>query len=149
MIKKKSLVKRRVEGIEVPCIQPVGGQAERFTEALIMHNFPCAQEFDRVADVGVVAHAKNVVVRRAGFLFGGEVFVKVGERIAFRLHGGGCPGESTCRRGINAGGVIDIVRRKARIHDLFAAEISRELMHDCADHLKVPQFLRAYRGHSI
>ena len=32
MIKKKSLVKRRVEGIEVPCIQPVGGQAERFTE---------------------------------------------------------------------------------------------------------------------
>ena len=82
-------------------------------------------------------------------LIGGEVFVKVGERIAFRLHGGGCPGESTCRRGINAGGVIDIVRRKARIHDLFAAEIARELMHDRADHFQMPQFFGAYRGHSI
>lgn len=69
MIKKKSLVKRRVEGIEVPCIQPVGGQAERFTEALVMHDFPCTQEFDRVADVGVVAHTEDVVVGGAGFLF--------------------------------------------------------------------------------
>ena len=68
MIKKKSLVKRRVEGIEVPCIQPVGGQAERFTEPLIMHKLPCAEELDRVAHVGIVAHAENVVVGRAGLL---------------------------------------------------------------------------------
>ena len=114
-----------------------------------MHDFPRAEEFDGVAHVGIVAHTENIVVGRAGFLFGGEVLVKVGDRIALGLHGGSCPRESACCRGVNAGGVIDIVRREAGIHDLLAAEIPCKLMHDRADHFQMSQFLRAYRGHSI
>ena len=146
---KKLLVKRRVEGVEILRVKAVGGEPEGFTEALVMHDFPCAEEFDRVADVGVVAHTENVAIGRAGFLFRGEVFVKVGDRVALGLHGSGCPGESPCRCGVNAGRVIDIIRREAGIHYLFAAEIPRELMHDRADHLKMSEFFRAYRGHSI
>ena len=75
--------------------------------------------------------------------------MQVGDRVAFGLHGGGCPRESACRCGINAGGMIDIIGRESGIHDLLAAEIPCELMHDRADHLKMSQFFRAYRGHSI
>ena len=66
---EKLPVKCRVEGVEILRVQAVGGQAERFTEALVMHNLPCAEEFDGVAHVGIVAHPENIIVGGAGFLF--------------------------------------------------------------------------------
>ena len=48
-----------MEGVEFHRVKAVGGQAERLTKALVMHDLPRAEEFDRVADVGVVAHTEN------------------------------------------------------------------------------------------
>ena len=58
--------------------------------------------------------------------------MQISDRVALGLHGSGCPGESPCRCGVNAGRVIHIIRREAGIHDLLAAEIPRELMHNRA-----------------
>ena len=69
LIEYDSLIKRGIEGVEILCVQAVGGQAKRFTEALVMHDLSLPQEFDRVAHVRVVAHPEDVVVGRAGFLF--------------------------------------------------------------------------------
>ena len=45
-----------------------------FSETLVMHDFPRAEEFDGIADIGVIAHAKDVVVGGTRFLFcGGSV----------------------------------------------------------------------------
>ena len=120
-----------------------------FSETLIMHDFPCAEEFDGVAHVGVVAHAEDIVVGGAGFLLCSEVFVQVGKRVALGLDIRRRPRHAACRDGVNAGGVVNVIRCETGIHDLLSAEIPRELMHDRADHLKMIQFLRAYRGHSI
>ena len=49
-------------GRSVPCC------AHRFAEALEMHDFACAQEFERLAHVRVVDQAQQVVVGGAGFL---------------------------------------------------------------------------------
>ena len=144
-----SFIKRRVEGVEILRVQPVGGQAERFTETLVMHNLPCTQEFDRVADIRVIAHTQNVVIGGARFLFCGQILMQVGDGVALGLDISRCPRHTAGRYRIDARGMIDIIRRKAGIHDLLAAKIARKLMHDRADHLQMIEFLRAYRGHSI
>ena len=82
-------------------------------------------------------------------LIGCQIFMEVCNRVALGLHIRRSPRHAACRSRINAGGMIDVIRCKAGIHDLFAAEIARKLMHDRTYHLKMPQFLRAYRGHSI
>ena len=69
LIEYDSLIKRGIEGVEILCVQAVGGEPERFTEALVMHNLSLTKEFYRVAHVGIIAHSENVVVGRAGFLF--------------------------------------------------------------------------------
>ena len=119
-----SLVKRRIEGVEILRVQAVGGQAERFTKALVMHDLPRAEEFDGVSDVGVVAHTEDFVVGHAGFLLGGEVFMKIGDGVSLGLHIRRRPRRAACRCRIYACRVIDIIRREAGIHDLFAAENS-------------------------
>ena len=63
-----SLIKRGIEGVEILRVKAVGGQAEGFTETLVMHDLPRAQEFDGVADIGIVAHTENVVVGGACLL---------------------------------------------------------------------------------
>ena len=42
----RSPVKRGIEGIEILRVQAVGGQAERFAEALVMHHFAGAEKSD-------------------------------------------------------------------------------------------------------
>lgn len=42
--------------------------AQRVAEALEMHDFACAQEFQRFADIRIVDQAQQVVVCGAGFL---------------------------------------------------------------------------------
>ena len=47
-----------------------------------MHNLALAQELDGVAHIGIIRKAQNVVIRYAGLLLGGEVFVDVCQRVA-------------------------------------------------------------------
>ena len=62
-------VKRRVERIEVPAVQMIGGDSQTFTEALVMNDFSLPQEANGINDIGIVAEAKDVVVGSAGLLF--------------------------------------------------------------------------------
>ena len=47
----------------------IGGNAQAFTEALVMNDFSLPQETDGINDIGIVAEAKDVVVGSAGLLF--------------------------------------------------------------------------------
>ena len=47
-----------------------------------MHNLALAQELDGVAHIGIIRKAQDVVIRYAGLLLGGEVFVDVCQRVA-------------------------------------------------------------------
>ena len=44
-----------------------------FAEALEVHDFALAKEFDRFAYIGIIHQAQNIVVGGSGFLLGGEV----------------------------------------------------------------------------
>ena len=71
-------------------------------------------------------------------LIRGEVFVKVGDRVALGLHICRRPRHTACRCRVNTGRVIHIIRSESGIHDLFAAEIASELVNDGSDHLQMP-----------
>lgn len=111
-----------------------------------MDDFACAQELDRVAHVGVVGKAQDVVVRHTGFLLGGEVFVQVGDRVAGDGEGVCIERRAGRRNRIDAGRVVDEIRVKALLPDLLGRQIPRELVNDRADHLEVRQLFRAYRS---
>ena len=66
-------IKFRVDGVEVLAVQILLDESERFTESLIMYDLAFSQETDRVEDVRVVAHADDVVIGGAGFLFWGDL----------------------------------------------------------------------------
>ena len=72
-----------------------------------------AEEFDGVADVGIVDEAQDIVVGDARLLFGGEVLVEVGEHIALDGEVGGCKRNACGRDGVDARGMIDEVRVEA------------------------------------
>lgn len=63
-----AVVKRRIEGVEVPRVEIVLRDAERFAEALEVDHFTLAQEFDRFAYIRVIDEAQNIVVGRPGLL---------------------------------------------------------------------------------
>ena len=83
-------VERRVERVEVAAVQSVLQYAQTFAESLVMNKLAFAQEFDRVAHVGIVREAENVIVGQTRFLLCREVFRQVCYRVA-----GGC---ESCRR---------------------------------------------------
>lgn len=111
-----------------------------------MDDFACAQELDRVAHVGVVGKAQDVVVRHAGLLLGGEVLVQVGERVARDGDSAGAERHPRGRDRVHAGCVVDEVRVEALLPDLLGRQVPRELVNDRADHLEVRQLFRAYRS---
>ena len=63
-----SLVKGRVEGVEVFGIQLVGEDAEALAKALKMNDFPFPQEFDGIAHIRIIREAEDVVIGHPGFL---------------------------------------------------------------------------------
>ena len=77
---------------------------------------------------------------------GREVLRQVGDGVAGDLHGAGRPGIARGKLRENARRVVHKIGIKARFPDLLLAEIARELVHDRADHLKMPQLLGADRG---
>ena len=64
-------VKRWINFIEILFIQAVGEIAQALTEALIVNYLTLTEEFDDIANVGVVGTvAKNIVVGCSCLLFG-------------------------------------------------------------------------------
>ena len=63
-----SLVKGRVEGVEVFGIQLVGEDAETLAKALKMNDFPFPQEFDGIAHIRIIREAEDVVIGHPSFL---------------------------------------------------------------------------------
>ncbi len=61
-------VEGRVDRVKVLGIEIILCNANGVAEALIVHELALAQEFDRLADVGVITQTQNVVVRRARLL---------------------------------------------------------------------------------
>lgn len=138
-----SLVEGRIEGVEVFGIEPVRRDAQALAEALVVDDLAGAQELDRVAHVGVVGKAQDVVVRHARLLLGGEILVQVGERVAGDGEGRRAERRAGCRDRINAGRVIDEIRVEALRLDLLGRQVARELVDDRADHFEVREFFCA------
>ena len=75
MVKKLSglagitAVKSGIECIEVPGVQVILGNAQGFTEALVVDDLPGSEELDGFTDIRILDQAQNVVVGGAGFLF--------------------------------------------------------------------------------
>lgn len=62
-------VKTGVKRIEVPGVQVILGNAQGFTEALVVDDLPGSEELDGFTDIRILDQAQNVVVGGAGFLF--------------------------------------------------------------------------------
>lgn len=79
MVKKLSglagiaAVKTGVKRIEVPGVQVILGNAQGFTEALVVDDLPGSEELDGFTDIRILDQAQNVVVGGAGFLFWGDL----------------------------------------------------------------------------
>ena len=72
--------------------------SESFTKPLEMNDLPCTQEFDRVGNLrNITYYPEDIVVSRAGFLFGSEVFKQIRDRIPFTLEFA-CIKRNTARR---------------------------------------------------
>ena len=113
-------------GINVNCVAP-GGMAK----------LAFAQEFDRVAHVGIVREAENVIVGQTRFLLCREVFRQVCYRVAGRCESCRRKRRAACRNRINARGVVDEIICKRTVFYLAFFQPSRQLMNYCSDHFKM------------
>ncbi len=75
-----------------------------------------------------------------------HILSQIGDNVAGDLHGGGGPGVTGGKLGIDAGGVIYEVGVKAGGPDLIFVQIPRKLMDQGAHHFQVAQFLSAWSG---
>lgn len=76
----------------------------------------------------------------------GKILSEVRDGIAGDLHGGGRPGAAGGKLREHTGGVIHKIGVEAGGFDLLLGQIPGQLMDQRADHLQMPQFLRADRG---
>lgn len=137
-------VERRVESVKVLAVEVVLDEFERFTETLKMHDFAFTQKSYRVADVGVVDEANQVVIGCARLLFRRHIFAKVGDGVA--LAGERHRRERrTCRRGgIDARRVVDVIRCELRAHNLLGGQATGELVDYRRNDFHMCQFFGAY-----
>ena len=138
---RESLIEGGIDGVHVLQVELLGGDAQGLAEALVVDDLPLAQEADDVADVGVVAQAQDVVVGDAGLLLGGHILGEVGENVALDADACGIPGCAGGGSGVDAGRVVHEVGLVSGLFDLLGRHVARELVDDCADHLKVSQLL--------
>ncbi len=132
-----------VESIEVPVVQMIRDDTETFTKTLVMDNFTRPQKADCVSHVGIVGHSKNIVVGNAGFLFGGEVFMDVTDRVALYLHGCRSKWHAACVAGIDTVRVVHEISPVAALYDLLLRQVPGELMDDGAYHFQMGEFFRS------
>ena len=141
-----AVIKCGIVGIEVLRVKVILCDAQGIAEALEVHDFALAKEFDRFAYIGIVHQAQNIVVGGSGFLLGGEVFHEVGDDIAHALQRR-CGEGNACRTlRINTGRMVDKIGVKAGIFNLLGREVPRELVEDRCDHLNMRELLRAQRS---
>ena len=74
---KAILIEGRVESIEILGIQLIRRKAHTLTEPLEMDYLPCTQEFDRVADIGIINKPQDIVVRLSRLLLRRKVLGEV------------------------------------------------------------------------
>lgn len=139
---KAILIEGRVESIEILGIQLIRRKAHTLTEPLEMDYLPCAQEFDRVADIGIVDKPQDIVVRLSRLLLRRKILGKVAYSVARALDISGSERHSRGRGGVNTGGVVNEICVEARALYLILGEISRELIDYRADHFEMPKFVR-------
>ena len=108
-----------------------------------MDDLPLPQELDHVVHIRVIAEPENVVVSHPGFLLRRQVFRQIGHRVAGDGDSGGVPGTAGGGGGIDTGGVIHEIGRKAGFPNLTVAELPGQLVDDGADHFQVTQFFCA------
>ena len=140
------LIKARIEGVEVLLIQPIGRQTQALAEALVMHDLAFAQEFDRIAHIGIVNQTQDIVIGRSGLLLSRQIFVQIGDDVALALNICGRERYACRRRRIYACGMIDKVGVKSAFLDLLVAETARQLINDRTDHFQMSQFFRTQRS---
>ena len=140
------LVKARVDIIHILLIQPILSKPQPLAETLEVHDLARTQELDDVVDVGIVGKAQDVIVGHARLLLGGEVLGEVGDGIARDLHRRRRPRIAGGKLREHAGRVVNEIGVEAGLFDLIYREVSRELVDDGADHLKMPQLLCAQRS---
>ena len=119
------LIKCGIYSVEVFRVQLLDRLSESLAESLVVNDFALAQELDGVAHIGIIRKAQDVVIRYAGLLLGGEVFVDVCQRVARY-------GDARCterraggRYRVNARRVIDEIRIKALLLNLLLRQIPR------------------------
>ena len=115
------------------------------TEPLIMGDLSLAEEFDGVADVGVIYEAKNVIIRYTRFLFFRQILVQIGENVALDADISGSKRCSACGLRINSRGMVDKIGVKARFFDFLGGEIARELIQDRCNHFEMGEFFCTYK----
>lgn len=134
-------VQRRIHIVHIFLIQLFPQELAGFTEPLEVDDLPLPEEPDGVVHIRVIAEPENVVISHPGFLLCGQIFRQVGHRVAGDGDSGGVPGTAGGGGGIDTGGVIHEIGRKAGFPNLTVAEFPGQLVDDGADHFQMPQFL--------
>lgn len=75
----------RIVGVVVFGVQIFLHDAQGIAEALEMDDFACAEELDRVPNVGIVDQTKQIVVCGARLLFCRKILKKIGDCVALDL----------------------------------------------------------------
>ena len=115
-------------------------------EALIVHELALTKEFDRLANIGIVDHAKDVVVRDARLLLRRQILVEIGDDVALDSDIFHIGGDACGARGVDACGVVDEILREGRAFDLGDGQIFGQLGEDRAHHLEMRELLGSHVG---
>lgn len=109
-----------------------------------MDDFPCAEETDRFAYVGVVYETENIFVGATGFLLCRHIFEQIRDRIAFRLELTGIKRDSAGCLRPKGKRMVHIVFVKSAAFDFFGGKIFGKLVNDGGYHFHMRQFFRTY-----
>jgi len=134
-------VKSGIECIEVPGVQVILGNAQGFTEALVVDDLPGSEELDGFTDIRILDQAQNVVVGGAGFLFRSHILVQIGDDISLYLELTGIKGNTACCLGPDTDGMIHVIVGESAFLNLFHGEVTGQLVDDGGYHFKMPQFI--------
>ena len=75
-------IKRRIDRVEIFRIQIILSYPESLGESLIMNHLTCPEEFDRIANIGIIYKTKQIVIGRTRLLLCRQILVKIGYYIA-------------------------------------------------------------------
>lgn len=140
------LIKRRVVCVEIFAICMILRNTEGIAESLEMCDLSLTEEFDGIADIGIVYETEDVIIGYTSLLFGCEVFVQIGKYITLDSDIGRGKGCSCGRLRINACGMIDKIGVKARFFDFLGGQVSGELIKDRRNHFHVGKFFCTERS---